>query len=100
MLAVFEVEDGYRFAVHVEVKAPGDDFGLLQAVDYGRRARCWAGEGRAPGTVLPHHDATTVLCSERAFAERRRAEVALFETMVFFEDIAAWIEHFPDPQTA
>lgn len=96
LLAVFEATTGLRFALHIEVKSPGDKFGVQQARDYGRRAKCWSGTGRAPGTVLSHEEASTVLCSERGFAEKRRPEAELFDAFVSFEDIAARLRSFPD----
>ena len=97
LLAVFEVEDEMRFALHVEVKAPGDRFGVEQARDYNRRARCWAGAGRNPRTVLPHDMATTVLCCEARFGERCAVEASHFACVVTFEEIAEHLGDFPDP---
>lgn len=60
LLAIFEKDD-YRFALHFEVKRPGDTFkrGKQQPVDYRTRAECWV--RKAPRTVLDHHDAETIL---------------------------------------
>jgi hypothetical protein len=60
LLAVFEKGD-YRFALHFEVKRPGDTFklGKQQPADYRTRAECWV--RKAPRTVLDHQDAETVL---------------------------------------
>jgi hypothetical protein len=60
LLAVFE-KDGYRFALHFEVKRPGDTFkpGKQQPEDYRTRAECWV--RKAPRTVLDHQDAETIL---------------------------------------
>jgi hypothetical protein len=96
LLAIFGVRNDFRFAIHFEVKAPGDRFGIDQALDYQRRAVCWSGRGRAPRTVLPHDEATTVLCCEREFAERVASEVSNFPTIITFEEISVWIAPFPD----
>ena len=97
LLAVFEALNGRRFAVHVEVKAPGDRFGVEQARDYASRAICWSGPGRAPQTVLPHDEATTVLCCERSFARSNPDEAGLFAAVITFDDISARIiGPFPD----
>ena len=96
LLAVFEAEGGFRFALHVEVKAPGDRFGAEQARDYGRRARCWAGKGRNPDKVLEHDDATTVLCCEEKFCEQYKADASKFDSVVTFEEIAGQLDDFPD----
>jgi hypothetical protein len=97
LLAIFETPDGFRFALHVEVKSPEDDFQIDQAQDYGRRAKCWMGPGRAPQRVLEHADAATVLCCERRFAVRDPEQARFFESVVAFEDVAAHISPYPDP---
>jgi hypothetical protein len=96
LFAIFQAESGFRFALHVEVKAPGDRFGLEQARDYRRRAACWAGAERNPKTVLPHDKATTVLCCERTFADEHAAEALQFTSIVTFEEIAERLSDFPD----
>lgn len=96
LLAVFEAEHGFRFALHVEVKAPGVLWGPEQAQDYGRRARCWAGKERNPKTVLPHDAATTVLCCEAGFREKYACEASMFASVVTFEEIAEQLDAFPD----
>jgi hypothetical protein len=55
------LEVGYRFALHFEVKRPGDTFkpGKQQPEDYRTRAECWV--RKTPRTVLDHQDAETVL---------------------------------------
>jgi hypothetical protein len=79
ILAVFEIERAIfetgdkllerdtRFAIHVEVKHPGDNFkddkDKHQAERYTFRPECWV--KKKPTHVLAHADATTVLlCSE------------------------------------
>ncbi len=96
LLAVFEVEHGFRFALHIEVKAPGDRFGTGQARDYNRRAICWAGNGRNPKTVLPHNEGTTVLCCEAKFREDHVSEAKMFASIVTIEEIAEHLSNFPD----
>lgn len=95
LLAVFEAFEGFRFALHVEVKAPGDKFGVDQARDYGRRAKCWKGRDRAPKTVLPHDDAATILCCEGMFAHSNPEKSGLFDTVLHHSDIAKFIEPYP-----
>jgi hypothetical protein len=60
LLAIFDKGD-QRFALHFEVKRPGDTFkpGKQQPEDYRTRAECWV--RKAPRTVLDHQDAETVL---------------------------------------
>jgi hypothetical protein len=64
ILAIFESTTGTRFALHFEVKHPGDKFPTNkdQAANYALRAKCWV--DNPPQSVLPHDDAATVLlCS-------------------------------------
>lgn len=96
LLAIFETPNSFRFALHIEVKAPGDRFGVEQAADYRRRANCWKGRDRAPRTVLPHDDAATLLLCDRGFAGRNAAKVAFFDTVFFHDEIGAMISPYPD----
>ncbi|MDE0696295.1 MAG: hypothetical protein OXH76_10745 [Boseongicola sp.] len=70
-LAVFQT-DAMRFAVHSEIKRPGDRFprDKDQARNYALRAECWA--RNPPRAILPHQEATTML----AFAKAQREEFA------------------------
>ena len=95
LLAVFETPLGFRFALHIEVKAPGDKFRRHQALDYSRRASCWAGAGRAPHTVPEHDVASTVLCCPANFAIAHSADVQHFASLVTLEEIAVLLTPFP-----
>jgi hypothetical protein len=99
LLAIFSTPQDYRFALHVEVKSPHDKFSLDQAKDYGRRANCWKGREKAPRTVLPHDEATTVLACERSFVSKNANHASLFDTVVSFDEIASWLSPYPDPKT-
>jgi len=88
LLAIFEDAAGERFALHVEVKHPGDSFKVdgHQAEAYPIRARCWAGD--APEKVLGHSDATTMLlCSASRLGdyEQHRGH---FGSVLTFETVA------------
>jgi hypothetical protein len=96
LLAIFQTQDDYRFALHVEVKSPGDRFGVDQAADYVRRAACWTGRERAPRTVLPHDAATTVIVCDRAFSVLNDAAISLFATVIIHEDVAARLRPYPN----
>jgi len=74
LLALFEAENGIRFALHVETKASRSGFQERQAQNYRRRAARWAGSGRNPKAVPEHDQATTVLCCKRAFADKHADE--------------------------
>jgi hypothetical protein len=89
LLAIFETATGHRFALHVEVKHPGDRFKDAgnQAASYPIRARCWATNGKTPAKVLPHAAATTVLlCSSLKLIDYTE-HIGHFATVITFEDI-------------
>ena len=89
ILAIFEaIPAGTRFALHIEVKQPPDTFPSQkdQAAHYALRAQCWAAS--APGAVLPHSDATTMLlCSKSKLAEFA-PHLPKFGSVITYEDIA------------
>jgi hypothetical protein len=94
VLIVFETREKFRFALHVEVKRPGDDLKPGQAESYPRRARCWANPATRPGTVLAHDDSTTVLvCGNNLRADNRRSE---FDDTKFHGDIEQRLSQYPD----
>lgn len=97
LLAVFDVSGKFRFAIHVEVKAPKDIFGIEQAKDYAIRSKCWAGAGRNPKTVLPHDEGICVLCCDRAFSEKHPMELSFFDSVITFDEIGSFISPFPLP---
>ncbi len=87
LLAVFD-SAGTRFALHVEIKRPGDSFPAHkdQAGNYRLRAACWARQ--APAAVLPHNDADTILvCAESQMAEFA-PHLSKFGAALTFEVIA------------
>ena len=87
LLAIFETETGFRFALNFEVKHPGDRFKQdgRQAASYPIRAQCWA--GRTPAKVLPHSMATTaLLCSDTKLIEYA-AHISHFASVFTFEEI-------------
>jgi hypothetical protein len=88
-LAIFETETGFRFALHVEVKHPGDKFkqGGRQAASYPIRAQCWASDRKTPAKVLRHSMATTaLLCSDTKLVEYA-VHISHFATVFTFEEI-------------
>jgi len=87
LLAVFETETGFRFALHVEVKHPGDKFkqGGRQATSYPIRAQCWT--GKTPAKVVRHSMATTaLLCSDTKLFEHADHS-SHFANVFTFEEI-------------
>jgi hypothetical protein len=92
LLAIFEATPKFRFALHIEVKHPGDKFKAdgIQPAGYPLRAACWA--LAAPSNVLPHHQA----CSVLLFSERNRLmyspHLHHFQGLITFQQIS---EQFP-----
>jgi hypothetical protein len=87
ILAIFEAASGTRFALHFEVKQPGDTFPANkdQAANYALRAKCWVAS--APRSVVPHADAATVLlCSASKLAEYAH-HLPKFGSVITFEEI-------------
>jgi hypothetical protein len=93
LLAIFETETGLRFAVHFEVKHPGDKFKPdgVQSSGYPIRATCWT--TTPPPNVLPHHQASTALL----FSSRKSREYAEhlphFRTLITFESLKSSFPH-------
>lgn len=100
MLAIFEDEGGERFALHVEVKHPGDHFKEKgdQAEAYPMRARCWA--AKPPAKVLPHSDATTMLlCSASRLCDYEH-HLGHFGSVLTFETVAGQFPRLYDHDQA
>lgn len=95
ILAVLENADGLRFALHVEVKSPRDKLSIDQARKYKARSECWSGRERAPRTVLPHDQATTMLVCSSEFANAEKSKVSEFDVVVRFDEIAQHLSPYP-----
>jgi hypothetical protein len=96
LLAVFGVPDGYRFALHIEVKQPKDRFPTDrdQAANYAARAQCWAIS--APKSVVPHQAAATMLLCSRSKLTSYGPHPRKFGSVVTYEDVAAEFDNvFP-----
>jgi hypothetical protein len=91
LLAVFEATDGHRFAIHVEVKRPGDKFGKQQAKAYQDRASCWI--SKTPNTVLPHVTASTLVLFSEEQRESFSEAISEFGTHVTIEEIRLQFPH-------
>jgi hypothetical protein len=92
LLVVFE-GDSSRFALHVEIKQPTDNFPTHkdQAESYAIRAECWI--GKPPKAIVPHFAADTMLiCGENRLADYE-VHLPKFGSVITFEEIAA---SFPD----
>jgi phage/plasmid primase-like uncharacterized protein len=99
LLAVFEDAGGYRFALHFEVKQPTDRFkkGGGQAIAYRERAECWVRPDHTPPKVLAHKGAATALVCTRAMLTTAPEDVALFDAIFTFEEVAEQFGvRFPD----
>ena len=97
LLAIFETQGAFRFALHVEVKNSKDIFkrGGLQAEAYRKRAACWA--QCAPRTVLPHNAAATVLLCGESKRNEFPAEAAEFDSVITLEAVLARFPNFYPP---
>jgi hypothetical protein len=97
LLAIFETEEAFRFAVHIEVKHPADKFKAAgsQASSYPIRAACWV--AKPPSRVLLHSDSTTVLLHSASKVNEYGVNLAHFETLITFEEILAGFGNFEIP---
>lgn len=95
LLAIFELKARMRFALHFEVKHPGDRFkdGGHQAAAYKIRAACWSTLGGTPANILSHSAATTVLLCSETKLTKYAAHLRHFETLITFEDVANNFPH-------
>lgn len=94
ILIILREPSGSNFAVHVEVKPPGDDFRKWQAETYPRRAKCWSSPQTRPATVLEHVGFATLLaCGENLRDDTR---IKSFDDVFYHDDIAKWISPYPD----
>jgi hypothetical protein len=94
ILLVFEASDRFRFAVHVEVKPPGEDLLPGQAESYPRRGRCWTMPATKPRTVPAHDDFVTILvCGENLKSDSR---VSKFDKVVPHRDVEMRISPYPE----
>lgn len=93
LLAIFETETGFRFAIHIEVKHPGDRFKKdgIQSRGYPLRAHCWT--GKPPKNVLPHHQATTALLFSEAKSAEYAGHLSHFKTRITFESLRKNFPH-------
>lgn len=91
LLAIFEVP-ALRFALHFEVKHPGDKFDpkRKQPEAYRARAECWV--KKAPNTILTHQDTAIVLICSPSRLQGFDTHSASFDHVIPLERIA---EAFP-----
>ena len=97
ILIILTAPAGSRFALHIEVKPPGEGFErkLWQAETYPRRAKCWATTPeKRPPTVLEHVGFVTLLaCGENL---RNDPRTKFFDDTAYHDDIAKRISPYPD----
>jgi hypothetical protein len=94
ILLILEYADKHRFALHIEVKRPGEHLGDGQAESYPRRAACWANPETRPKTVLPHNDFMTVLVCGRNL--ETDARLSHFDKVIFHDDLVGRISVYPE----
>jgi len=94
ILLIFEASDQFRFAVHIEVKPPGENFLPGQAESYPRRGSCWATPTARQKTVLAHDDFVTILvCGDNLKSDSR---ISNFTKVVLHHNIEQRISPYPD----
>ena len=93
ILAVFEDQNGDRFAVHIEVKQPTDHFqrAKRQGERYAARATCWV--SNPPRAVLPHQDACTMLICSKDKLNEFADEARWFDAVITHEEIGQRFPH-------
>ena len=89
LLAIFQLRNTARFALHVEVKQPRDRFPAHkdQAANYTLRAKCWAGS--PPSAVLLHSGFQTMLLCSTLKTDDYSAHLPKFGSIATFEEISA-----------
>lgn len=92
ILAIFQNATGMRFALHIEVKHPGDGFKKKdQAAAYPLRAQCWV--KKTPERVLAHAYATTALLFSNNKRDEYAPHLGHFRTLITLEEVK---ENFPN----
>jgi hypothetical protein len=95
ILIILKATNGLSFAVHIEVKCPGDGLDPGQAESYSRRGRCWANSTTRPHFVLEHEDfLTMIVCDDNLASDRRIKE---FDAPpILHRHVADRINPYPD----
>jgi hypothetical protein len=94
ILIILREPFGLNFALHIEVKPPGEDFRQWQAETYPRRGKCWSNPETRPATVLEHVGFVTLLACDKNLKGDIRTKS--FDHVVYHDDIAQWISPYPD----
>lgn len=92
IFAVFEIEGGRRFALHIENKPAHGKINLRQAADYRRRAALWANDPQ----YLNYDDFETILIAPATFIAANGLCVAQFDRSLPYEVIGEWVPAFTD----
>ena len=85
--------DGRRFAVHVEVKHPGEPLRPGEADADPLRAASWARGAYQPGSVIPHDDWLTVIL--RSDEERTSPTLAPFQRRICHSEARGMMSGHP-----
>jgi hypothetical protein len=94
ILLIYQSPDHFRFAVHVEIKPPGEGLLTGQAESYPRRGLCWTDSATRPRTVPPHQDFVAVLvCGDELCSDKR---ISNFGKVILHRDIATRLSPYPD----
>ncbi len=90
IFAVFEIEPGRRFALHIENKPPHGKLQMRQAADYRRRAIHWAHKPQ----YLSYDDFETVLMAPAGFIDAHADCARQFDRCLSYEELTSWIPLF------
>lgn len=90
IFVVLEDEKNVRFALHIENKPDWGNFLKGQAEAYAPRAEQMAHQDK----FLNYSESTTILLCTHKFANNHPADCAHFETILEYEEIAAYIPAF------
>ena len=92
IFAVFQSEEGLRFALHIEDKPPHGSLEMRQAASYRRRAAFKAND---PGW-LNYSDFEVLLLAPAAFLTAHKECLAQFDRGVPYEEVAAFVPFFAE----
>ncbi len=88
-LCVFEVDDDFKFAIHAKIVRDHSNVTVEMTEGYRQRAECWKGRSNTPDTIVPHHEATTMLICRKDYAPKSPSVKTCFDSVLYIEDIAS-----------
>lgn len=88
-LCIFKTPDDFRFAIHAKIVSDYSNLTVEMAEGYRQRAECWKGQSNPPDTIVPHHEATTMLICRKDYAPKGPGVMTCFDSVLYIEDIAS-----------